>query len=87
MNTQHILETLWNIADRTNVQNTATDRTFSEKILPLRKRLADTLTEQQKEFLEEYEAMCDALSFESEKHAFLKGYRLGSQIMLAILDD
>lgn len=87
MNTQHILEALWNIDVCTHKPNTVTDHALSEKTLLLRKRLADTLTDQQKEFLEEYEATCDELCFESEKNVFSKGFRLGAKIILAIFDD
>ena len=82
-----ILETLQSEDIRTNKQNTVTDHALSEKTLLLRKRLADTLTDQQKEFLEEYEATCDELRFESEKNVFSKGFRLGAKIILAIFDD
>lgn len=52
----------------------------------IRKHLCDTLSESQKTLLAKYDAAVGNVSAACEQKAFEYGFRLGSNLMLAVLD-
>ena len=86
---QHTLEDLWYGNIRPFEQATENSEAVQETLRvmgDIRKQLCDTLTESQKAILSDYDAAVGNISVACEQKAFEYGFRLGSNLMLAVLD-
>ena len=83
------LEDLWYGNIRPFEQATEDSKSVQDAMCAMgdiRKQLCDTLTESQKAILSDYDAAVGNVSTACEQKAFEYGFRLGSNLMLAVLD-
>ena len=87
MSKTKILEEFWFGNLRPFEQVKPIDFVLTEKAIAVRNTLFSTLSTEQKECFETYEASFDIVGMESTKEAFIKGFRLGVKFLLATLDE
>ena len=86
---KNTLEDLWYGNIRPFEQATEDSKAVQDVLCAMgdiRKQLCDTLTESQKAILSDYDAAVGNVSAACEQKAFEYGFRLGSNLMLAVLD-